>query len=206
MSNPNRASKYLFKFLSFVASGETMSVSEKIESFLEKTFPGKETAIYRDLSLNLKKIMEDSPLEISDRFMNLAALARALQWKELEIMAAIELKQLGHDDSQIEECFESAAIMGMLNTYYKFKGYLSAEVLADSAYQRTGLRMSSISKAIHGKEKFEMMAFSVSVANGCPTCVSSHEKTLTDLGVGREKIHDLARLASVLKGLSCLSS
>ena len=149
--------------------------------------------------------MDDSALEMNERFMNLAALARALHWKDLEMLAAIELKELGLEDPQIEECFESAAIMGMLNTYYKFKSYLSADVLADSAYQRAGLRMNSLLNALNGKEKFEMMAFSVSVVNGCSTCVSAHEKALTDLGVPREKIHNLARLASVLKGLSCLS-
>ncbi len=182
-----------------------MAISEKVDAFLEKSFPGKESFVYRDLSLNLKKILEDSPLEANERFMNVAALARALHWKQLEEFSTIELKELGLEDSHIEECFESAAIMGMLNTYYKFKGYLSAEVLADTAYQRAGLRMNSLSKAVNGKEKFEMMAFSVSVVNGCPTCVASHEKALTDIGVSRDKIHDLARLASVLKGLSCLS-
>ncbi len=182
-----------------------MSIPEKVDAFLEKSFPGKETNVYRDLSLNLKKVLEDSPLEVTERFMNTAAIARALHWKELEMLAAIELKELGLEETHIEECFEAAAIMGMLNTYYKFKGYLSPEVLADTAYQRAGLRMNSLSKAVNGKEKFEMMAFSVSVVNGCPTCVSSHEKALTDIGVSRDKIHDLARLASVLKGLSCLS-
>jgi alkyl hydroperoxide reductase subunit D len=50
-----------------------------------------------------------------------------------------------------------------------------------------------------------MMAFTVSVLNGCQTCVVSHEKALTTLGVSRDKIHDLARLASVVKGLSGLN-
>ena len=182
-----------------------MSIPEKVDAFLEKSYPGRDTHVYRDLSLNLKKILEDSPLEVNERFMNVAAIARSLHWKELEMLAAIELKELGMEDSHIEECFESAAIMGMLNTYYKFKGYLSPEALADTAFQRAGLRMNSLSKALNGKEKFEMMAFSVSVVNGCPTCVSSHEKALHELGVSRDKIHDLARLASVLKGLSCLN-
>lgn len=182
-----------------------MSIAEKVDAFLETSFPGKETAVFRDLSLNFKKILEDSPLTATERFMNVASIARALHWKPLEMMAAIELKEHGLGDAQVEECFEAAAIMGMLNTYYKFKGYLSPEVLEDPAYQRVGLRMNSLSKAINGKENFEMMAFSVSVVNGCPACVASHEKALTDIGVGRDKIHDLARLASVLKGMSALN-
>ncbi|MFZ3230331.1 MAG: carboxymuconolactone decarboxylase family protein [Pseudobdellovibrio sp.] len=179
-----------------------MSLSAAIDSFLETTFPNHDSAPYRDLSLNFKKVMEDSPLEPIERLMNTAAIARALHWHSLEKMAATELKQLGLGDAEIQECFEAAAIMGMLNTYYKFKGFLSAEVLPD--YARTGLRMNTLSKPLNGKERFEMMALAVSVVNSCPTCVSSHEKALTDIGVSRDKIHDLARLASVIKGLSCL--
>ena len=182
-----------------------MSLTEKIESFLEGSYPGKDTAVYRDLSLNLKKVLDDSsPLDLKEKLINLAALSRSLHWDELEQFSTAQLKDAGVTDPEIEEAFESAAIMGMLNTYYKFKSFLSAEVLSDSAYQRAGLRMNSLSKPLNGKAQFEMMALAISVVNGCPTCVSSHEKALTDIGVGRDKIHELARLASILKGLSCL--
>lgn len=182
-----------------------MSVSEKLDSFLESQYGAKETAVFRDLSLNLKKLLEDSSLDAKEGFMNLAALARSLHWTELQKMAGGHLQELGLSDAEVEECFESAAIMGMLNTYYKFKSYLTNEVLADSAFQRAGLRMNALSKPLNGKQNFEMMAFTVSVLNGCQTCVVSHEKALTALGVSRDKIHDLARLASVVKGLSGLN-
>lgn len=181
-----------------------MLMSEKIDTFLETNYRAKETAVFRDLSLNFKKLMEDSSLDEKERLMNAAALGKALHWSELEQFAAAQLKEIGLSDAEVEECFDSAAIMGMLNTYYKFKGFLTPEVLADSAFQRAGLRMNSLSKPLNGKQNFEMMAFTVSVVNGCPTCVVSHEKALTDLGVSRDKIHDLARLASVVKGLSTL--
>jgi len=181
-----------------------MSLSNKIDSFIETQFGNSETSIFRDLTLNFKKLMEDSSLDPIERFMNVLAIGKTLGWSDLVVFASTELKELGLEDSQIQECKESAAIMGMLNTYYKFKGFLSADVLADTAYQRAGLRMNSLSKPINGKERFEMMALSVSVVNGCPTCVSSHEKALTDIGVSRDKIHDLARLAAVTKGLSAL--
>ena len=181
-----------------------MSLTEKVDQFIETSFPGKETAVFKDLSLNFKKLMGESSLEPVERLLNVGAIARSLHWKALEQFALGELKVLGLVDAEIEESFEAAAIMGMLNTYYKFKGFLSPEVLSDTAYQRAGLRMNSLMKPLNGKEKFEMMALSVSVVNGCHTCVSSHEKALTDIGVSRDKIHDLARLASVTKGLSHL--
>jgi alkyl hydroperoxide reductase subunit D len=181
-----------------------MSLSDKIDNYLSSEFGNKDTAVFRDLSLNLKKLLEDSSLDQQERLMNLAASARSLHWKTLEEFAARELKELGVGSNEIEECFDNAAIMGMMNTYYKFKGFLSSEVLADPAYQRAGLRMNALSKPLNGKERFEMMSFTVSVINGCPACVASHEKALTGLGVSRDKIHDLARLAAVTKGLSCL--
>ena len=182
-----------------------MNIGEKIEQFLTTIFGENESAVYRDLTLNFKKIMEDSPLDPADRWRNSLAIAQTLNWTSYVQLAARELKELGLDDTHIKEAKEAAAIMGMLNTYYKFKGFLSAEVLADSAYQRAGLRMNSLSKPANGKDKFEMMAFSVSVVNGCHTCVSSHEKALTDIGVARDQIHELARLASIMKGLSVLT-
>ncbi len=182
-----------------------MSFTEKIETFLEGSYSGKDTAVYRDLSLNLKKVLDDSsPLDIKEKLINLAAISRSLHWDELEHFTTANLKENGVSDVEIEEAFEAAAIMGMLNTYYKFKSFLSADVLADTAYQRAGLRMNSLSKPLNGKAQFEMMAFAVSVVNSCPVCVASHEKALTEIGVGRDKIHELARLASILKGLSCL--
>jgi AhpD family alkylhydroperoxidase len=49
-----------------------------------------------------------------------------------------------------------------------------------------------------------MLAFVISVLNGCETCARSHEKALKDGGASAEKIHELARLAAVVKGLKVL--
>ena len=51
-----------------------------------------------------------------------------------------------------------------------------------------------------------MMSMPVYIVNGCPQCIASHEKALTDLGVSADKIHDLARLAAVCKGLGSLKT
>ncbi len=179
-----------------------MSISEKMDAYFETEFPGHSTSVFRDLMMNLKKIMEESPLDEGERFLNLMAIATSLDNKPLMAFADEGLKARDFTAEQIQEAKESAAIMGMLNTYYKFKGFLSAETL--ESYPRAGLRMQSLAKPQNGKERFEMMSLSVSVVNGCPTCVSSHEKALRALGVDADKIHDLARMASVVKGLSAL--
>ncbi len=179
-----------------------MSIGDSFNQFLDEHFMDHSTSIYRDLIMNVKKVLEDSALEPAERFLGLAAIATSLDNKPLYEFAAQQLKGLALSNEQIQEAKESAAIMGMLNTYYKFKGYLSAESL--ESYQRAGLRMQSLSKPLNGKERLEMMSFAVSVVNGCPTCVSSHEKALRSLNVDAEKIHELARLASASKGLTVL--
>lgn len=173
-----------------------------VDSFLASAYGEPNTSIQRDLHLNLKKVLEESPLEEQERYLNLLAIGTALHDHAMMDFATGVLKEQGLSDEMILEARESAAMMGMLNTYYKFKGYLDPAVLEN--YSRAGLRMQALMKPVNGKARWEQMAFSVSVINGCPTCVSSHEKALTQIGVTADKIHDLARMASVSKGLSML--
>lgn len=173
-----------------------------IDQYLDKTFPNAQSSIFRDLSLNFKKLLEDGALDPQERMLNLAAIATSLHDQEMQKLAMSHLTEMGLTPEQTAEAFEVAGIMGMLNTYYKFKGYLDPQSLEN--YARAGLRMQSLGKPQNGKDKFEMMALAVSAINGCPTCISSHEKVLVQAGVSFEKIHDIARLAAVCKGLSSL--
>lgn len=181
-----------------------MGISENVDHYLETNFPNIETSIYRDLSLNLKKLLEDSSLEPSERAMNLMAIATTLENRELMLLAKKSLEEQNIPPEQIRECSEIAGIMGMNNVYYKFKSYLPPEVKEN--YSRAGLRMQSLMKPQTGKQNFEMMSMSVSIVNGCPQCIASHEKALTDLGISADKIHDLARMAAVCKGLTSLKT
>jgi lipoyl-dependent peroxiredoxin subunit D len=56
------------------------------------------------------------------------------------------------------------------------------------------------------KTRFEMLAFTVSVVNGCENCIKSHELVLRQAELAADKIHDLARLAAVVKGLKVLET
>lgn len=179
-----------------------MAISDKVDAYLESEYPGAASAVYRDLSLNFKKILEDSPLEPQERFMNLLSIAVALENKPMVALAKDQLNELAVPAEQIQEAAEIAGIMGMNNVYYKFKSFLSPEVAVD--YTRAGLRMNSLGKHVNSKKDFEMMALSVSVVNACPVCVASHEKTLRGHEVSADKIHELARLAAVSKGLTSL--
>jgi alkyl hydroperoxide reductase subunit D len=180
-------------------------MNEPIHLSIDALFETKSTAIARDLKLNLKKLLEDGELEPVEATLAMLALASAVNYPELAGAAKGMLPQFDLSADQIREASESAAIMGMLNTYYSFRHKISqGEENPSEDYQTAGLRMTSLSKPSLGKERFEMLAFAVSVLNGCETCVRSHEKSLKHLNVSGKKIHDLAKLAAVIKGLKAL--
>lgn len=161
-----------------------------------------DSPIARDLKLNFKKFATDSSLTE----VEVGAIALAVgQVTQYDLMSKFGREVLLSKDlskEQILEAEQSAAIMGMLNTYYKFRTFMkNAE-----DYSQAGLRMTGLARPQLGKPLFEMLALVVSIVNGCETCVVSHEKALRDHGIEASKIHDAIRLASTIKGLSSLSN
>jgi len=45
------------------------------------------------------------------------------------------------------------------------------------------------------------MALAVSILNGCEMCIKNHEESVLKHEVTEDQVHDLARLASIIKGL-----
>lgn len=169
---------------------------------LDALLPRQQSTIARDLKLNLKRVLDDSALGETDASLALLSLATAAGAEHLARYARARLADIGIDAEQIQEAAESAAIMGMLNVYYRFRRMLANE----NEYRAAGLRMTALARPLLGRERFEMLAFAVSVLNGCESCIRSHEKVLREAGVGVDRIHDLARLAAVVKGLHALSA
>jgi alkyl hydroperoxide reductase subunit D len=167
---------------------------------LEEIFEGHTGVIPRDLKLNLKRALDGGALESVEAHLGLAALAVAVDAPRLVEYAGTALSYLDVPPEQIQEAKESAAIMGMLNTYYKFRHMTEHP----DDYKSAGLRMMVFGNPRLGKVRFEMLAFALSVLNGCEGCIRSHEHALRDAGVSVEKLHDLVRLASVVKGVSGL--
>src|SRR5262245_35160123 len=153
------------------------------------------TVISRDLRLNLKRALEDGALDVQDRYVALLSTSVASQHAELAGLARRELAARGAKSEEIQEAAESAALMGMLNTYYRFRHMVEN----DEDYRVAGLRMTAFARPILGKPRFEALAFAVSVVNGCESCVRSHEKALRELGFTVNQIHDLARIASIVR-------
>lgn len=167
---------------------------------LEKVLSTSETTIAKDLKLNLQRTLIEGALDPVEGHLTLLALATAVKHEGLKKAAEKELVPLGVSETEITEARESAALMGMLNTYYKFKQMIQKP----EDYRTAGLRMTALAKPNLGKLRFEMLAFAVSVLNGCETCIRSHEEVLRKGEVNIDKIHDLARLAAIVKGLATL--
>ena len=173
------------------------AISEQIDSL----FQAGTSTIARDLKLNLKKSLTESSLTAEESLLGLLAAATSVEHRSLTELAKENLLKHDLTQEQIQEASESAAIMGMLNTYYRFRHFIDN----DEEYRAAALRMTALAKPLLGRERFEMLAFAVSVLNGCETCIKSHEKALRDAQVSVEKIHDLVRLASVVKGFKSLA-
>ena len=174
----------------------TISV-EPIDTLLE----AHTGVIPRDLKLNLTRLLQDGPLSPEEALLATLAISTSLGYPEMSSYARQQLSQAGVAEDQIQEAAQSASIMGMLNIYYRFRHFVGSP----EEYRVAGLRMTALAKPVLGKEHFEMLAFAVSVVNGCESCVRAHEKTLRDGGVPAEKVHDLAKLSAVLKALQTLT-
>jgi len=171
----------------------------------DKVFEKNPSTVGRDLKLNFKKLLEGNALDEKESTLALTAIGASLDLPELVKKGRARLGELDFSQEQIEEAVESAAIVGMLNFYYRFKHMVTAQSPeAADRYRNAGLRMTALAKPSLGKERFEMLAFAISVVNGCETCVAAHERTLREAGVPTEKIHDLARLTAVIKGIQGL--
>lgn len=176
---------------------------EQFLSEVDKTYAEQQSTIARDLKINFKRLIEDSTISGLDGILATLAITRSLDLREINSAARKALVGDGVDPAQIQEAEETAAIMGMLNTYYRFRHFVDPQQNGEP-YGPAKLRMQSLSQPQLGKERFEMLAFAVSIINGCEKCVTSHEKALLEMSVDKEKLHDLARLAATLKGLQAL--
>ncbi len=175
-------------------------MSEMNLDLIDQMYASRESTIARDLKLNLKRLLGESQLSAEEALLTLLATAQSAGATQLVEFSKTQLTAAGVSAEHILEAQESAAIMGMLNVYYRTKHFLHQ----DEEYKSAGLRMTALARPALGKERFEMLAFAVSCIGACEMCVTSHEKVLRGHGVSVDKIHDLIRMAAVVKGLSAL--
>lgn len=164
------------------------------------TLAFSETTVSRDLRINFERLVSGDRLTPDVAIAVVLATATTTHNAPLKEWALQYAQEAGLTPELVKEAQDVAAIMGMLNMYYRFRHFLGEE----NDYGPAGLRMTSLAKPALGKERFEILALAVSMINGCERCVVSHEKALRELGISVDVLHDVARLSAVVKGMEVL--
>jgi len=167
---------------------------------MDTLFEKFERQTHLDLKLNFKKFFEAPSINGKLAALTTIACAETTHCLPLIKFAEAQAKKADASDDEIHEAREIAAVMGIANNYYRFRHFAKKE-----AYQKpAGFRMSLMAKPQVGKHAMECMALAVSIINGCETCVEGHEKSVLEHGGNEDQIHDIARLASTINGLTVL--
>ena len=64
--------------------------------------------------------------------------------------------------------------------------------------------MTSLANPQLGKKRFEMLCLAVSIINGCDSCTKAHEAAVRREGLSVDQVHDVARIAAIVKGIESL--
>src|SRR5436190_23333731 len=132
------------------AQMNTMSV-EPIDSL----FGSYSGVIARDLKLNLTRLLQDGALSTEEALLATLAISTSLGYEEMSKYARQQLSTAGLTEEEIQEAAQSAAMMAMLNVYYRFRHFLGSP----EEYSVAGLRMTALAKPVIGKKRFEMLVF-----------------------------------------------
>lgn len=164
---------------------------------IDSLFEGKESPHQRDMKLNFSKYFSDSQLSPKEAGLITLACAESVNSPKLIAFTTNHLNANGATPEEIQEARDAGSIMGVMNCFYRFRHWVDKETYKKPA----GLRMNIMARPVTGKATFEMMALAVSVINGCEACVKSHEESVLKHEVSEDKVYDLVRLASIVKGL-----
>ncbi|WGL59415.1 carboxymuconolactone decarboxylase family protein [Pigmentibacter sp. JX0631] len=178
---------------------------EYLNIFIDKYTGNLEGIIPKDLKLNFSKLLSSGDLTTDEKLLLLICISKSLNFQDLyhSVLEVANLRELEH--SLINEAIQIPAIMGMLNTYYKFKYFSEKNFQSNNVnYGAPNLRMQSLMNTKLPKETFELLSIAVSILNSCEKCVVAHEKALLELSVPVQKIHTVMKFAAVTKGLSYL--
>jgi len=149
----------------------------------------------KDLRINLKNVLASEVL--STKETSLLAISIASNAKNDVLLASFTQLALSNGSSQEEigEAVACASLLASNNVLYRFRHFVAKEKYTQLPGR---IRMNIMMKPVLGKEFFELMSLAVSAVNGCELCVTSHERSLIELGTKEERIFDAIRLASVI--------
>ncbi len=148
----------------------------------------------RDISVNLQSVLTQGSLSEAQRWG--VALAVALASGNADLARAIAADGAGAGPAVADDARAAAALMAMNNVYYRFRHQIGKATYTEKPAR---LRMQRIVKPLTNKADFELMCLAVSAVNGCEACVRAHERSVLELGLTEEHVHDAVRVAAVVR-------
>jgi len=148
----------------------------------------------RDIRLNLQAVLQPGALSPAQRWgVAIAAAAAARHPALRDALVADAAAEV--DAAVVNDALAAAALMAMNNVYYRFRHMVGKPSYGEKPAR---LRMNRLVKPATSKVDFELFSLAVSAANGCETCVRSHEQVVTAGGLGEDAVHDAIRIAAVV--------
>lgn len=152
-----------------------------------------------DLKINFKNSLESALLskkEIGLLGVSLAANANHTVMRNFfQGFASAE----GASAEEIAEAVACASLLSANNVFYRFRHFMNKEKYNEIPAR---IKMNIMARPVTGKEFFELMSLAISAVNGCEMCVTSHEKSLMDLGSSEERVFEAVRLAAVITSMT----
>lgn len=172
------------------------------KDYTNKTFEQLKKTNYRyikDLRVNVNNVLESK--HYTNRETHLIAVAIAANASNDVLVDIFTKKALAHEatEEEIAEAISCASLLSVNNITYRFRHMMEKE-----AYNKAPMKvkMNIMMRPVLDKTFFELISLAVSAVNACELCITSHEKSLVDLGYSEEKIWDAIRIAGVITSLS----
>jgi alkyl hydroperoxide reductase subunit D len=149
--------------------------------------------VAQELRSNLRAVLTAGTLAPSERWGVAIAVALASRSRRLaEALIASRPEEV--TTKTVEDAVAAAALMGMTNTFYRFR-----HLVGKPSYEQKSTHLRMQRRAMPSRA-FELFSLAVSAVNACEICVRSHEATLLERGTTEDQIHDAVRIASVVYG------
>jgi len=183
----NETAIELLQMIQIQQSSKTLALLEEADS-----------RYIKDLKVNVGNVLQSEHLSAKETALLAVAVAsNAKNQLLLDGFIALAKKNEAANE-EIAESIACASLLASNNVFYRFRHFMGSEI-----YDRMPgrIKMSIMMKPILGKEFFELVSLAVSAINGCELCVTSHEKSVKELGTSENRIWDSIRLASVINSL-----
>ncbi|QDU32748.1 Alkyl hydroperoxide reductase AhpD [Poriferisphaera corsica] len=153
----------------------------------------------KDLKLNLSGIFAGGVLSESQTWGVILTSAYFIKDDALIDAFESDAEASSVSNEVISDAKAAASIMGMNTMYYRFKHLIGKESYMKKPAR---LRMQRMMTPATSKLDFELNSTAAAVLAGCEMCVKAHEASVLKEGLSEEHVHEAARLAAIIHGVS----